>query len=189
MELKQRMAILNANKKKLREMYPGLRDDSGIYILTRTAVGFKFGYVGQAKRILTRIAEHMVGYQHIDLSIKKHGWKTKENLAGWEVAGCYFCPEEQLNDWEQEFIKIYASEGYQMRNKTAGSQGVGHTAIADFLPAKGYHDGLKQGRENLRRELAHIVGAYLNIELKKNNKRSQNAFVKFNDLLKKEESV
>ena len=45
-------------------------EDSGIYVFTRQENGFKYAYVGQAKHILTRLAQHLNGYQHIDLSIK-----------------------------------------------------------------------------------------------------------------------
>ena len=190
MDLNQRMAILNANKKKLKSMYPELREDSGIYILTRNENDFNYAYVGQAKHILTRLAEHMMGRsQHIDRSIYMHGWKTKQKTSGWEIKGIRYCPKEQLDAWEQYFIKLYHKAGCQLHNKTVGGQGEGHTAIAEFLPKKSYHDGLKQGRENLRRELAHIVDKYFNIELKKDNKLSQKALIKFYDLLKKEKQT
>lgn len=32
--------------------------------------GFRYAYIGQAVHILTRLAQHLVGYQHIDLSLK-----------------------------------------------------------------------------------------------------------------------
>ena len=69
-KFKQAKAIEAKNKKRLLEVNPYLNEGSGIYFLTRTDEnGFKYAYVGQAVHILTRLAQHMVGYQHIDLSI------------------------------------------------------------------------------------------------------------------------
>lgn len=62
------------NKQFVLSINSTLNDDSGIYFLTRTDEdGIKYAYIGQAKHILTRIAQHLVGYQHIDLSIKNTG--------------------------------------------------------------------------------------------------------------------
>lgn len=186
MDFRQIKAIESANKKKLLKLFPTLTDDSGIYVLYRFEDGFKYAYVGQAKRILTRLADHMRGYQHIDLSIKKHGWYSEENKTGWFISSFKY-PVSELDEKEQFHVRECARAGYQLRNKTAGGQGEGKVVIAETRPARGYYDGLKQGRENLRKEVAHIVNTYLNIDLKKDNKRSQTALAKFYDLLKKEE--
>ena len=42
--------------------------------------GIKYAYIGQAKHILTRLAQHLTGYQHIDLSIRKHGLYSNRNF-------------------------------------------------------------------------------------------------------------
>lgn len=63
-----------------------------------------------------------MGYQHIDLSIKKHGLYSEENLYGWKIKFMNL-KKAELDDAEQHFIKLYASHGYQLRNKTSGSQG------------------------------------------------------------------
>jgi len=182
MGFRQIKAIEASNKKRLIKHFGNIPDTSGIYILTRFEKGFKYAYIGQAKRILTRMAQHLVGYQHIDLSIKKHGLYTEENMTGW-----YFSyvdlPERRLDEAEQEFIKDYADKGYQLRNKTVGGQGKGKTKLNDFKPARGYNDGLKQGKKKLREELNYIIDSYLDINLIKNNKLSQNALEKFNKLL------
>lgn len=183
-------AIEQANKKRILEVNPKLDDKSGIYFLTREDEdGFKYAYIGQAKHILTRLAQHLVGYQHIDLSLKKHKLYSNENPYGWKVNFLYF-PISQLDEKEQFYIKEYALNGYQMRNKTSGSQGVGKSQIDDFKPHKGYRDGLAQGRKNLAKELNHIIDKHLVIGLKPekmNNKVSQKALEKFNDLLTIEE--
>ena len=81
-------AIENENKKKLLKLNPELNDESGIYFFLRTDEnGFRFAYIGQAVKILTRLASHMTGYeQHIDLSLRKHKlYDEKKNPHGWRV--------------------------------------------------------------------------------------------------------
>ena len=183
-------AIENENKKRLLKVNPKLDERSGIYFLTREDEdGFKYAYIGQAKHILTRLAQHFAGYQHIDLSLKKHKLYSSENPYGWKVNFLHF-PISQLDEKEQFYIKEYALNGYQMRNKTSGSQGVGKSQIDEFKPRKGYRDGLAQGRKNLAKELNHIIDKHLVIGLKPekmNNKVSQKSLEKFNDLLTIEE--
>lgn len=188
--IRRAKAIENENKKRLLEVNPKLDERSGIYFLTREdEYGFKYAYIGQAKHILTRLAQHFAGYQHIDLSLKKHKLYSSENSYGWKVNFLHF-PISQLDEKEQFYIKEYALNGYQMRNKTSGSQGVGKSQIDDFKPHKSYRDGLAQGRKQLAKELNNIIEKHLVIGLKPekiNNKVSQKALEKFNDLLTIEE--
>jgi len=186
MDFRQLKAIESANKKKLLSMFPKLTDESGIYILTRYEDPFKFAYVGQAKQILTRLASHITGYQHIDASIKKHGWYSNSNPTGWNVLVLKH-PINELDEKEQFYIRECAKAGYQLRNKTAGGQSEGKFIIAETKPAKGYHDGLRQGEKRLKKELNHIIERYLDIKLKKDNKSSQKALEKFNKLLEEEQ--
>lgn len=187
--IKQAKAIEAKNKKRLLEVNPKLDDKSGIYFLTREDEdGFKYAYIGQAKHILTRLAQHLVGYQHIDLSLKKHNLYSADNPYGWKIGFMHF-PISQLDEKEQHYIKMYADNGYQLRNKTSGSQGVGKSQIDDYRPQKGYRDGLAQGRKNLARELKGIIDKHLVVSLKPekaNNKISIKAFEKFNELLESE---
>lgn len=179
-------AIERENKKRLLEVNPDLDEDSGIYFLTRIDEnGIKYAYVGQAKHILTRLAQHLVGYQHIDLSIKKHRFYSDDNPHGYRIGFLKF-PESDLDEMEQFFIKKYANSGYQLRNKTAGGQCEGKTQIDEYRPQKGYRDGIKQGKKSLARELSHIIDTHLTVELrpeKAHNKVSQKAFEKFKGLL------
>ena len=184
--VRQAKAIEYKNKKRLLEVNPNLDDESGIYILTRIDENdIKFAYIGQAKHILTRLAQHLVGYQHIDLSMKKHGMYSAENPYGWKIGFMHF-PLSQLDEKEQYYIKMYAQNGYQLRNKTAGGQGEGKAQIDEYRPQKGYRDGIKQGKINLARELSSIAEKHLKIEIredKKGNKISQKQFEKFKELM------
>lgn len=188
--IRQAKAIEQNNKKRLLEVNPKLDEESGIYFLTRIDEnGFKYAYIGQAVHILTRLAQHLVGYQHIDLSLKKHKLYSKSNPCGWKIGFLHF-PKSELDKQEQHYIKAYADYGYQLRNKTSGSQGEGKAQIDDYKPSKGYRDGIQQGRKNLARELSNIAKKHLKIELredKANNKVSQKQFEKFNELLKESE--
>lgn len=183
---KKAKAIEAKNKKRLLEINSDLDEESGIYFLTRTDENkIKYAYIGQAKHILTRLAQHLAGYQHIDISLKKHGLCKADNPCGWKIGFLHF-PLEQLDAMEQHYIQQYALKGYQLRNKTAGGQGEGKVQIAEYKPVKGYREGLEQGRKNLARELSHIIEKHLKIEIKedkRNNKISQKAFDKFNELL------
>lgn len=159
--------------------------------MTRTDEnGIKFAYVGQAKHVLTRLAQHLDGYQHIDLSLKKHGLHSPDNPYGWKVGFLHY-PESKLDEMEQIYIRSYAQNGYQLRNKTAGGQGEGKVQINEYRPAKGYRDGIIQGRKSLAKELGHIIDKHLVISIKPekaHNKVSQQAYEKFMGLVDPEEN-
>ena len=186
---KKAKAIESYNKKKLLGVNPYLNDSSGIYFLTRTDEhGIKYAYIGQAKHIHTRLAQHLSGYQHIDISLKKHGLFAADNPCGWHVGFMEF-PVSMLDDQEQKYITMYAQKGYQLRNKTAGGQGEGKKQIDEYRPSKGYRDGILQGKKTLARELSNIIEKHLVIDLredKKNNKVSAKALEKFRELLNEE---
>ena len=186
--------IEQENKKRLLKLNPKLNDKSGIYFLLREDEnGFKFAYVGQAKSVLQRLASHLAGYeQHIDLSLRKHKLYSEDNPYGWRVEFLNF-PESQLDEKEKYYIKLYADNGYQLRNVSIGGQGVNRDSgsIGERKAPKGYLQGIQQGRKNLARELSNIAEKHLKIELredKANNKVSQKQYEKFMDLLKVGES-
>lgn len=181
-------AIEQENRKRLLKLNPKLNDKSGIYFLTRTDENnISYFYIGQAVRITQRMCGHLVGYQHIDLSLKKRGFYSDDNPYGWKLNFINY-PESELDKWEQYWILEYTKKGYQCRyNKTAGGQGEGKEKINEFKPSKGYRDGIQQGRKNLARELSNIAEKHLKIELradKANNKVSQKQYEKFKELLK-----
>ena len=189
-KLRKAKAIEVANRKRLLKINPKLDDGSGIYFLTRTDENeIPYFYIGQAVHIIQRMCSHLTGYQHIDLSIKKRGFYSKENPYGWKINFIHY-PVEQLDNMEQYWILEYTKKGYQCRyNKTSGSQGEGKEKINEFRPAKGYRDGLQQGKKTLARELKHIIDTHLNVSIrpeKANNKVSIKALEKFNELLNEE---
>lgn len=179
-------AIESQNKRRILSVNQNVDDGSGIYFLTRIDEnGIKYAYIGQAKHLLTRLAQHLSGYQHIDLSLKKHGMFSVGNKYGWNINFMHY-PENELDEHEQFWIKRYAKSGYQLRNKTAGGQGEGKKQISEYRPAKGYYDGITQGKKTLARELSHIMEKHLTVELKpekRGNKVSEKQLEKFNRLL------
>lgn len=171
--LSKAKAIESENKKRLLNINKELNESSGIYFLLREDEnGIKYAYIGQAVHILTRLASHMVGYQHIDLSIKSHGFYSEDNPVGWNIYFKNF-PISELDEKEQKYIKQYASAGYQLRNKTAGGQGKGKSQIDEYRPSKGYRDGIKQGYLNASKEIANLFEKHLNYS-KKSDKPNMN---------------
>lgn len=183
MNYKQIKAIEQKNKERILKVC-NVPETSGIYILTRYENGFKYAYVGQAKHLLTRLAQHLSGYQHIDLSLKKHGLFSKDNLSGWQITWAT-APESVLDEYEQKYIKVYADYGYQLRNKTVGGQGKGKSSLGNQKASKGYYDGLQQGYKNAQKFVANLFDKHLNYSKKseKPNKNQDKALEKFAEFI------
>ena len=180
---KQIKAIEEKNKKRLLAVNKDLDNQSGIYFLTRTDEnGIRYAYIGQAVKILQRLCSHLTGYQHIDLSLRKRGFYSEENPHGWRIGFLHF-DKESLDEREQYYIKRYAQEGFQLLNKTSGSQGAGKEKIAEYRPQKGYHEGLEKGYENARKDVAHLFALHLDVSTKKGTIPQQKALQKFMDFI------
>ena len=176
-------------ERRIKEVCPNATHESGIYCFTRVDEdGFKFAYVGLASRsLLTRLGEHLVGYQHIDLSIKKHGLYSQENPYGYKVDILCKCPAEECNEKEQYYIKKAADAGYQLRNHNSGSQGKGRRTFDNAKPSKTYREGLAMGYLNARREVAHWFNLHLAVSMKKSTKNAEKALAKFQDFINLED--
>lgn len=169
MENNQRIYKIQKSKKEIQEKCVTIPNKSGIYILTRYDLnGFKYAYIGQSVHILDRLAEHTIGWQEIDNSIKKHGWYSLDNVEGWKIQ-YLLCPQQYLDRMEQEYIKAYADLGYQLKNKTGGGQGVGKVGLDNRRSPKGYFDGIEQGRKKLIKELQVYFDKYLDVSIKGNS--------------------
>jgi hypothetical protein len=186
MNYAQIKAIEKKNKERILKVCPEATEESGIYIFTREENGFRFGYVGQAKHILTRLAQHLSGYQHIDLSLKTHGFYSKDNLAGYAISLIY-CNIEQLDEMERKYIAKLANDGVQLRNKTSGGQDCGKFGIAPNKPSKGYRDGLQQGYKNAQKEIAPLFEKWLRVDFDETKKLAIKANEKFKNFINLEE--
>ena len=184
MNYAQIKAIEQKNKQRILGVCPQADEKCGIYILTRVENNIKYGYVGQAKHLLTRLAQHLSGYQHIDLSIKKHGFYNEGKLDGYHIL-LFHCEQDRLDDMERHWIQVYANRGYQLRNKTLGGQDTGKAGLdVEHKQPKGSYDGLQQGYLNARREIAKLFKTYLIVQINGNDGvRKQNALAKFNDFI------
>ena len=187
MNYKQLYAIKKANKERILKVCPNCPNTSGIYFLLREEGGFKYAYIGQSVNLLQRLADHLQGYQYIDLSIKKHGLWSEENKTGWVIHFLTF-PKDQLDEQEQYYIKKYANAGYQLRNVTSGSQGQGKKGLDNAKPPKNYYDGLSQGYKNAQKFVANLFDKHLDYVPKKNppTKLQEKAMQKFKDFLEYE---
>lgn len=185
---KQVYAIKKKNEQLLLTVNKDLKNESGIYFLTRTdEEGINYFYIGQSVEVKNRMCSHMTGWQHIDLSLRKRGFYNEtDNPYGWKINVIYY-PKSKLDEMEQYWILEYMKNGYQCRyNKTAGGQGKGKEKINEYRPQKGYRDGIQQGKINLARELKDIIDKHLVVSIKeekKNNKISIKALDKFNGLI------
>lgn len=159
------MDIKAKSEKKILEVCPNCPNTSGIYFLIREEGGFKYAYVGQAFRILDRLAGHLNGYQRIDLSLKKHGFWSEKNQTGYKVHYLEF-PKNVLDEKEQYYIRKYANAGYQMRNATAGGQGDGKTGLDNQRPSRGYYDGIAQGEKRCKNYVKNMFDKYLAFDTK-----------------------
>lgn len=165
-------------KKEILNVCPQCDDSSGIYAFFRQDGGFRFVYIGQAKHLLTRLAEHLLGYeQHIDKSLKKRGFRSMVNDTGWEIMVFHFKIEE-LDEQERAFELRFANAGYQLLNKTSGGQGQGKMDIAERKPTKTYRDGVAYGYEKARKEVKDMF-KYLKVEQIKLGTRAINAKLNF----------
>lgn len=158
-----------AKKELAASSYCLINNKSGIYVLRRIDENnIKYAYIGQAKHIEDRLVSHLLGYsQRIDISLKKRKlYNLQTNPHGWEIIVYYFL-EHELDKKEQEYIKRYIDLGYQIYNRTLGSQGIGKVSINDGQTTKGYHDGLKQGYRNCQKYVQEMFEKYLSLESKK----------------------
>jgi flagellar biosynthesis/type III secretory pathway protein FliH len=122
-----------------------------------------YSYVGQAKHILTRLAQHLDGHtQHIDISLRKHKLYSEENKHGWQVEFKEI-PQEHLDEFEKQYIMEYLRRGYQSRNKTLGGQDSGKVGLCENTAHKGYYDGKKQGYEDCRKYVKNILSKYVTL--------------------------
>jgi hypothetical protein len=179
-------AIKRENEKKIQAVKPDLKNESGIYFLTRADEdGINYFYIGQSVKMYDRMVSHLSGYQHIDLSLRSRGFYSKDNPYGWKLNALYY-PEEKLDEMEQHWILEYTKKGYQCRyNKTAGGQGPGKKQIGEFKAKKGYRDGVQQGYKNASRDIGPLFEKYLNVSFKKEipNKYAIIAMEKFEEFI------
>ena len=175
-----------ARENRIKSICPSIPNTSGIYAFHRVdEAGIKRSYVGQAVHLCERCASHLGEYDHIALSLKKHGFYSKDNPYGWKL-DFKTCDKSELDEKEVATIKQFADKGFQMYNVTAGSQGQGKLVTGQYKQPKTYTQGIQQGKKVLARELSSIAEKHLIIRLKpekEHNKVSQKQYEKFMSLM------
>ena len=92
MDYRQILAIQRANEERIKKISPIINHESGIYLFYRNNEEGEFCvYVGQAKDLLQRTAQHLTGYKkknptHIDRSLFVHKLYRENNKNGWKVS-------------------------------------------------------------------------------------------------------
>ena len=186
MNMRKVYAMKSEREKRIKKICPGIPYSSGIYVFYRTdEANIRRAYCGQAVSLCERCASHLAEYDHIALSLKKHGFYSEKNPNGWKLA-FKTCPKFELDKKEVATIKAFADKGFQMYNVTSGSQSSGKKVTGDYKPPKTYRQGIQQGKVSLAKEISHIIDTHLIVTLKpekQNNKVSQKAFEKFKELI------
>ena len=151
-----------------------LNETPGIYILTRVnpptkdGTQKKYAYIGQALKIVERLAGHFLSFaQRIDISLKTRGLWYPSNPYAWKI-DVYYCNEDELDQKEREFIKAAQEQGYELYNITSGGQDEGKEDINQRQAGKGYRDGLAQGYLNCLKEIRELFDKYLDYDVKRN---------------------
>ena len=144
-----------------------LNETPGIYILTRVNPATKDGtvkkyaYIGQAVKVVERLAGHFLGFsQRIDISLKTRGLWYKSNPYAWKI-DVYYCNEDELDEKEREFILVAQQQGYELYNITSGGQDEGKEDINERKAGKGYYDGVDYGYKKALKEVKEYFDKYL----------------------------
>ena len=163
---------------------PSIDNKSGVYFYTRTdlVTGEKLAYIGLARNLLARCCQHMLGYQHIDISIRKRGLYSKDNEGGWKL-NCLHFPEHLIEEKERFYIEQYQKANVTLLNIEGGGR-QGKVDIAERKPTKTYTDGLKQGRKNAVREVKVFFEKYLDFSIRlPSNKIKERKYNEFKEWL------
>lgn len=188
---KQIYAMKAERENRIKSICPSIPMASGIYVFYRTdEAGIRRAYCGQAVNLLERCSSHLAEYDHIALSLKKHGFYREDKPYGWELT-FWTVPKEKLDEEEIACIKAYADQGFQMYNVTAGGQSKGKVVSDQYKQPKTYREGIQAGKKALAKELSGIIEKHLTVDLKpekQKNKVSIKAFEKFKALLSEAET-
>lgn len=164
---RQRWAIQKRNEDRVAKICEA-PTTAGIYCLYRVEEGIHYIYVGQAKNLRQRLAQHLSGYtQHIDKSIRKRGlYAEGKNDGGWDMWVEERCAEADLDEREKHYIRYYANRGFQLYNATIGGQGEGKKCVGEGKSPKGYREGVEYGEKKAWREVRVLFDKYLDAGIK-----------------------
>ena len=188
---RQVFAIKSDNEKRIRKLCPDMPHKSGIYIFYRlNEKGEKCAYVGQAKDLLHRTAEHLsvkVKKTHIDKSLYAHKLYNEENPTGWKVAVLRLCPLDELDILEQQFIEHYRqNKNLRLYNVCGGGQFDKAEDVGERyeIKLKTYKNGKMFAYEKARLYVKNMFDKYLDYTIKgKVTKIKERKFAEFGKFL------
>ena len=184
-------AIQSSNEKLILKQYPGMPHKSGIYLFYRVnEKGEYCAYVGQAKDLLHRTAEHLsvqVKKTHIDKSLYVHKLYSEKNQNGWKVRVLTLCPLDELDIREQKYIEHYSCRSdVKLYNVTGGGQidKAGDVGERFEVKLKNYKTGKNKGYEKAREQVKVYFDKYLDYSIKgKPNKIKERKMQEFAEFL------
>lgn len=190
---KQKYAIQSKAKQKLKMLCSDLTENSGIYRFSRydEEKGLCV-YIGQAKHLLTRLAEHLTARlttkkecSHIDNSLYNRGLRSDTKPDGWGIS-FYYCDIEELDTNERKEIAEAQAKGMYLYNITSGGQNAGKYDINERSQTrlKRYSNGKQYGYEKARQEVKTMFNKYLDYSIKgKPNKLKEKKLQQFEQWL------
>lgn len=178
-------------EKQVLKLFPNLPRKSGIYIFFRVNdKGENCAYVGQAKNILQRTAQHLsvkAKKTHIDKSLYAHNLYSSTNLEGWKIAVLRLCPIDELDILEQQYIDYYKNRpNVKLYNVTGGGQLNKKEDIGQRLEVKlkTYKNGKNFAYEKARLKVKTYFDKYLDYSIKgKPTKIKERKMQEFADFL------
>ena len=181
---KQVLAIRNNYKKRLLKLLPDIQNKSGIYVYHKIDEnGFKGVYVGKAKKLIDRLIDHFMEYDHIANSLRTHKLINEKDF-GWDI-DYFYCAESELDKKETETLAFWHIEkGYSPYNINTG----GTDGKKDIKPRTvgGYRKGVDAGYEKARKEVS-LMFKYLKFYKEKDGKINERMYEKFSNFLIKED--
>lgn len=189
MTTQQRYAIQRDNEKLILKVNPKIPRKSGIYAFYRTnEKGENCVYIGQAKNILYRTAQHLMGRkQHIDKSLYTHKLYSFENPEGWKVMVLRLCAVEELDKFEQFYIEHCQKRGSaRLYNICGGGQLDKAEDVGERyeVKLKTYKNGKMFAYEKARLYVKNMFDKYLDYTIKgKPTKIKERKFAEFGEFL------
>lgn len=188
---RQMYAIQSKNEKLILKLCPNMPRKAGIYLFYRVnEKGENCAYIGQAKDLLHRTAEHIsvqVKKTHIDKSLYVHKLYNPSNPNGWKVKVLCLCPLDELDIREQKYIEhYYCRSDVKLYNVTGGGQLDKKEDVGERLQVKlkSYKNGKNLGYEKAREQIKTYFEKYLDYSIKgKPNKIKERKLQEFTDFL------
>ena len=172
-------------KQELKKRFPEMENKPAIYMYWKhTEKNELKMYIGQSQDLLERTCSHVLGYSHIDISLRKWGWYNQNtNPYGWRLH-FYYCPKNELDKLERAEIEKYTKKGAVLYNITSGGQGEGKTDINERKAVKTYTEGIKVGENKFRKKTKEFFDKYLDYSIKgKPTKIKERKFQEFTEFI------